>query len=64
MEQRLSLSDEAFKSMREAITITDMDANVVFWNKANEDLFNIKEEDAWANLFSMLLTWWNRPENK
>jgi PAS domain S-box-containing protein len=46
MEHRLRLSDEAFKSMREAIAITDMEARVLFWNKANEILYHVKEEDA------------------
>ncbi len=46
-EDALHLSDKAFKSIREAITITDFkEGRILFWNKANEELYHTKKEDA------------------
>jgi PAS domain S-box-containing protein len=47
IEEALHFSDKAFKSIREAIIITDIkEGRILFCNEANERLYHVKKEDA------------------
>jgi PAS domain S-box-containing protein len=55
LEEELSFSDKALKSIREAVIVIDMDYKITHWNEASERLFRVKKKQAIGiNLFKVI----------
>jgi PAS domain S-box-containing protein len=55
IEERLRFTEHAFKSIKEAVVITDMDYKITSWNEASENIFKVKANDATGKILFQLL---------
>jgi PAS domain S-box-containing protein len=55
LEEELSFSDKALKSIKESVVVIDMDYKITYWNEASERLFKVKKRHAIGkNLFKVI----------
>ncbi len=45
-EKQLRFSSAAFKAIKEAIVITDLESNILSWNEGSEKIYGIKSDEA------------------